>query len=75
MTTMETRSHVEILFKTETITIIITRVNLYQCKELCLIKNYNINITNRVIQLKIKLRILIVYNILLAFLELVSSAK
>ena len=64
-----------ILFKTETIAIIITTVNLYQWKELCLIKNYNINIRNRVFQLKIKLRILIVNNILLAFLELVSLAK
>lgn len=62
-----------ILFKTETITI--TGVNLYQYKELYLIKNYNIKIRNRVFQLKIKLRMLIVNNILLAFLELFSLAK
>ena len=62
-----------ILFKTETITI--TGLNLYQYKELYLIKNYNIKIRNRVFQLKIKLRILIVNNILLAFLELFSLAK
>ena len=62
-----------VLFKSETITI--TGLNLYQYKELYLIKNYNIKIRNRVFQFKIKLRMLIVNNILLAFLELFSLAK